>query len=507
MIDAQNNDRIFVINENLKISLNYLLIENGNSDNGGAINSNGNLTIYKCKFQNNNAVYGGAIYNIPYSYFNTLNLINCTFINNMAISAGGAISNYAVSIITNCTFLNNTASGGGAIFNFGFLNVTMSTFEYNTANYDLDSPRGGAVLITGGSAYINFCRIIENNPNTSQIYSGAFVDPNVVTDLNLNWWGSNDNPSTKFESPFAVNWLVLTISKTPNIIPYGGSSSIKASFQYDNLNNYHDPKIMHIPNGETVYFTGDGNFNQLIPKVVNGSVTTVFTPNALGLSHIWTIFDGILYANNVTVFPALKVFNITPKNNAVNISPTSVIKIIFTLPIKAANMNIELINGSGTPISFVTKIDGNTLTITPKSKLTTGKYTLIMHTGCLTSLDGIPLSLYSTSFTTDSTPPVVSTTTPSNLKTSVSRTSIIVTKFSENITYSLYYNNITIKNLSTNTNVAITKTISSNTLNLKSNTTLTANTWYQVTIPAFAIKDYAGNNLTTSYTFKFKTGA
>ena len=128
-----------------------------------------------------------------------------------------------------------------------------------------------------------------------------------------------------------------------------------------------------------------------------------------------------------------------------------------------------------------------------------------MHTGCLNSLDGIPLSLNSTSFTTDSTPPRVSTTTPTNLKTSVSRTSNIVIKFSENITYSIYYNNITIKNLSTNTNVAIKKTINNNTLNIKSTTTLTANTWYEVKIPVAAIKDYVGNNLIATYTFRFKT--
>ena len=467
VIDAQKNDKIFVINENLKISLNYLLIENGNSDSGGGINSKGNLTIYKCKFQNNNAVTGGAIF--IDNVLNNLVLKNSTFINNMASSGGGAISNNGISTIINCTFQNNTAGAGGAIFNFGFLNVTQSTFQYNTANLGLY--RGGAVCISGGATYINFCRIIENNPNTNQIYSAAWMDPTIGTDLNLNWWGSNDNPSNKFESPYAVIWLVLTISKTPNIVPYGGSSSIKASFQYDNLNNYHDPKIAHVPDGETVFFTGDGSFNQIIPKLVNGSGTTVFTPNVLGLAQIWTIFDKILYSNNVTVFPALKVLNITPKNSTVNILPPTGIKVTFTQPIKAGNMYIELINGFGTHISFVTNINGNILTVTPKSQLTTGKYTFIMHTGCLTSLFGIPLSLYNTSFKTDSTPPRVSTTIPTNLKTSVSRTSTIVIKFSETIKASTYFNNISIKNLTTGKYVTITKTISGNTFILKMTST------------------------------------
>lgn len=504
MINAQNKGRIFIINDNVKISLKYLVIENGKSDSGGGIVSNGNLTSYKCKFQNNKAGNGGAIFTNPSR--NTLNLRNCTFTKNVASSTGGAIFNNMISTITNCTFANNTASSGGAIFNFGSLNVTQSTFQYNTANYhDPMFARGGAVFAASGTTYVNFCRIIENNPNTSQIYSAAFVDPTVVTDLNLNWWGSNDNPSTKIQSPYAVTWLVLKIYKTPNIIAYGSSSSIKASFQYDNLNNYHDPKMGHIPDGETVYFTGDGSFSQYIPKLVNGSVTTVFTPNALGLSRIWTIFDNILYANNVKIYPALKVSSITPKNNTANITPPSVIRIIFTQPLKAGNMNIVLINSLGTHISFVTKIDGNILTITPISQLTTGKYALIMHTGCLKSPDGIPLALYVTSFTTDSTPPKVSTTIPNNLKTGVKRSGIITVKFSENIKYSTYYYKITIKNLSTGKTTPFTRSISGKILYLETTKSRSAHTWYLVTIPARAVKDYAGNDLKAKYTFKFKT--
>jgi adhesin HecA-like repeat protein len=102
--------------------------------------------------------------------------------------------------------------------------------------------------------------------------------------------------------------------------------------------------------------------------------------------------------------------------------------------------------------------------------------------------------------------PTVTSTTPNNLKTGVSRTSPIYIKFSENIKASTYFNNITIKNLTTGKTVSISKSISGTTLNIKTTSTRTANTWYQVTIPAKAIKDNAGNNLLATYTFKFKTG-
>jgi outer membrane protein assembly factor BamB len=114
--------------------------------------------------------------------------------------------------------------------------------------------------------------------------------------------------------------------------------------------------------------------------------------------------------------------------------------------------------------------------------------------------------IYSQKYTIDKIAPKVSTTTPTNGKTGISRTSTIAIKFNEKVKPSTYYNNIKVKNLTTGKYVTITKTISSNILNIKTGTR-TANTWYQVTIPKAAIKDIAGNNLLATYTFKFKTGA
>ena len=106
----------------------------------------------------------------------------------------------------------------------------------------------------------------------------------------------------------------------------------------------------------------------------------------------------------------------------------------------------------------------------------------------------------------DKTLPKVSITTPSDLKTGVSRTAILTIKFSEYIKASTYYNNITVKNIITNKYVSITKAISLSTLFIRTTATRSPYTWYRVTIPAKAIKDYAGNNLATTYIFRFKTG-
>ncbi|MBZ2164620.1 right-handed parallel beta-helix repeat-containing protein [Methanobacterium spitsbergense] len=107
----------------------------------------------------------------------------------------------------------------------------------------------------------------------------------------------------------------------------------------------------------------------------------------------------------------------------------------------------------------------------------------------------------------DTIPPKVLLTNPTNWKTGFSKTSSIAIKFSEYLKTSTYYNHITIKNLTTGKYVTITKSITRNTLYLKMPLTRLAYNWYQVTIPKDAIKDYAGNNLSATYTFRFKTGA
>ena len=138
-----------------------------------------------------------------------------------------------------------------------------------------------------------------------------------------------------------------------------------------------------------------------------------------------------------------------PLNNALNVAPNKVIKVTFSEPIKPGNMWIELKNSTGSLIPITSSIGTRVLTINHSSLLKNGKYTLILHSGCVTDLTGNKLASHISSFTVDSITPKVSSTTPTNLKTGVSRTAILAIKFSENIKASTYYNNITIKNLTT----------------------------------------------------------
>lgn len=102
-------------------------------------------------------------------------------------------------------------------------------------------------------------------------------------------------------------------------------------------------------------------------------------------------------------------------------------------------------------------------------------------------------------------PPKVVSTTPAKYQVSYSRTGLISIKFSSNIKASTYYNYITVKTLA-GTSTSITKAVNKNYLFIKNNIKRSPYKWYTVTIPANSVKDYSGNYLQATYSFRFKTG-
>jgi methionine-rich copper-binding protein CopC len=109
--------------------------------------------------------------------------------------------------------------------------------------------------------------------------------------------------------------------------------------------------------------------------------------------------------------------------------------------------------------------------------------------------------------THDTTAPKVTSSTPQNGATGVSRTTTITIKFSENIKSSVNWSKIYMKNMNNGKTVVISKSISGNTLSIKMDLNRYAHNVYQIYIPASAVKDSAGNNLSAGYTLRFMTGA
>jgi len=119
--------------------------------------------------------------------------------------------------------------------------------------------------------------------------------------------------------------------------------------------------------------------------------------------------------------------------------------------------------------------------------------------------DGNKSPIYTEKYVIDKTAPKVTYTYPKNLRTGQSRTATLYLKFSENLKASTYWSKIYVKDLKTGKKVSITKWINGNILYIKTKYKRASLRSYQVYIPYKSVKDYAGNNLVRTYSYKFKT--
>ena len=168
-----------------------LKIRNGNDDAIDPVN------VVNCTFNENMAAFGGALGS--YDSQSIVNLTDCEFTNNEAATSGGATTNGfgSTSNFTNCTFSENEAGNGGANYNqndSATINIINCTYSLNAAT------TGGAINISGDgepgtSAPIPSLTIentiLENNLSASQgaginLANSNAVLKNVVFQNNFN---------------------------------------------------------------------------------------------------------------------------------------------------------------------------------------------------------------------------------------------------------------------------------------------------------------------------------
>jgi predicted outer membrane repeat protein len=293
------------------ISSNGILIADNNNFRGNFVGVNGYggaIDIYSGScgdtndtFINNTASCGSA------TFTSGVTTITCSkFINNTAYNVGGVIANDSLANlnITQCDFSGNIAeySNGGAINNIGILNVTGSSFELNHTNM------GGAIS-NGGTVTIQFNSIVNNTDKSSisDVYSAS-----GSLNADNNWWGSNAGPAGKVYGTFINKWLVLNIITYPTKIYSGQNSTVIADLWYDNgiLNDpnhpelyYHDPTIMHVPDGIIINYTTTMGTVISPLEIVNGSAQSNLNNLVTGIAYVTATVDNQTVQSQVIILP------------------------------------------------------------------------------------------------------------------------------------------------------------------------------------------------------------
>ncbi|WP_298501001.1 right-handed parallel beta-helix repeat-containing protein [uncultured Methanobrevibacter sp.] len=338
-INALNKARIFKVTAD-NVVLNNITFANANSSrsNGGAVyfKEKGNVT--NCNFINNTATeYGGAIY---FHDFGTVE--NCNFTNNIAIVvAGGAIYFYNVGEVTNCNFINNSAYYGGAI-RMVLGSVENCNFTNNTATHG----QAGAVYMDSASV-INCC--FTNNIAT---YNGGAIYFNSNADVTNCSFTNNIASGNGGAVYIGRNATVENCNFTGNNATNGSAIyffSIPATKTVSNsclLNNK--------ANAETLEVTKNEN-----------NITIIFTGNNNLLNAIQSRNDAEVSFTNVTYWSA----------NGINSTGNSAIKPPRSNREAGQNITLEIFDCDDKLVENVTLVtDINGQAIYDLAKLSRGKF-------------------------------------------------------------------------------------------------------------------------------------
>ena len=509
IINGANTGNIFTIGKDISITIQNLTIINGSTTLGGAIcnSQGGNLTVINSTFKGNYATLGGAIYNayggslvvtdsnftdnsggaIFNSYSSNLTVSNTNFTGN---SRYGAIySSYGCNLaVSNCHFTGNSGDLGGAISNIDNCNLAVSNSTF-TSNSE-----GGAIdNLNNCNLVVSNCIFTDNSGDSGGAISNAntcnLTVLNCIFTHNSGYFGGAIYDSNNYNTNITNN------SFTGNHANYGGAISSLHSSNLSVTNNSIMGNTASYYGGViyNAYTTSKFSYNRIMGNTApnGGNIYCIF--GSVNAAYNWwgsntgpasaSISGNVTYSHWITS-------NVTARANY-NGGYYNVSKIITLTMNETGNIYYTT---DGTTPTTASKLYNGSITI---KSTTTLKYVALSETG-----DWSPV--YTQTYTIDKTAPKVSSTSPKNGATGISRTGTIKIKFSEKIKASINWSKVVVKN-KYGKKISISKSISGNYLNIKTSKRSSYSS-YTVYIPACAVKDYAGNKIAKSYTFRFKTG-
>lgn len=168
---------------------------------GGIENYKSSPTIKACSFEANAANMGGGVYNTGSS---APGLTDCSFTGNSAISGGGIYNNSSSPILTNCSFMKNTAftnSGGGMYNSSSSPTLTGCSFLMNAAKY------GGGLYNLSSSPSFTSC---EFSYNSATSFAGGMYNHRSSPTLTACIFTKNTAPSAGAMDNFTSSSPTLT---------------------------------------------------------------------------------------------------------------------------------------------------------------------------------------------------------------------------------------------------------------------------------------------------------
>ena len=322
--------------------------------------------------------------------------------------------------------------------------------------------------------------------------------------------------------------LVLTFSET--VVPGSGNIVIR---------NSNGTIAQSIPVTDSSQVSFSGNQVTINPSsnlaagsgyyvnIASGVIRDVAGNNYAGISNS-TSFNFTTAAPLDTTPPVLT--SVSPTDNSTGVAPSGNLALTFSETVVPGSGNIVIRNSNGTiaqsiPVTDSSQVSfsGNQVTINPSSNLAAGSgYYVNIASGVIRDVAGNNYAGISNStsfnFTTaaplDTTPPVLTSVSPTDNSTGVAPSRNLVLTFSETVVPGS--GNIVIRNSNGTIAQSIPVTDSSqvsfsgNQVTINPSSNLAAGSGYYVNIASGVIRDVAGNNyagISNSTSFNFTTDA
>ena len=367
------------------------------------------------------------------------------------------------------------------------------------------------------------------------------LNPEIAL-ANYAYNGDANNGKTYFNNVGSYNKLYITRVHSPYFEIVNNTTIWNIESRYRILNDYTVPMSIistdptngafNVVTNKKIKFTfrkpikAGSSYNQIVLRSGNGKeisinktisgYTLIITPYNLDTGVEYKVIIPETSINDLTGNKLSKNYTITfvtdntppkiratdPYNNATNIPVEGCIKILFNEPIKFGTNYLRLKDTFGIYIPIKCSINGNLLTITSVFQLSKNtKYTVTLHTRCLTDLSGNAIEFYSTNFTTDH-PPSIICTDPYSRMVNVPINKNIKVLFNEPIKFGTNY--IEMKD-TRGRYIPIKRSINGKIMTIVPIFQLAKGTTYTLILHMGCINDLSGNMLSSVYSSNFTT--